>query len=209
MIETPTPEKHDTNAHVALQEDAGRCGTAMSSTRWDRVFGNARCRDVGARLPILDSGRIGASWVFIVSGVAASFHTREDGRQTLTRFFEAGALAGNFNSTILSDHDSDELVALTEVSCIEFPHEYLLSEYLDGQEFGRYLRIKLIETMQHDIDLLICQTLNDTAARYRFLETRHPDILDAVLKKDIASFLGVTPQGYSRFQRRRSTTSDA
>lgn len=209
MIETPSSGERDTYALAVLQQDAGHRGISMSSTGWDGVFGHARCRVVGHRLPIIDSGHIGTSWVFIVSGVAASFHTHENGRQTLTRFFEKGALAGNFNSTVLSDYDSDELVALTEVLCIEFSHSFLLSEYLGGEEFGRYVRIKLIETMQHDIDLLICQTLSDTAARYRFLETRHPEILDAVLKKDIAAFLGVTPQGYSRFQKRRLGAADA
>ncbi|MEL6240147.1 MAG: cyclic nucleotide-binding domain-containing protein [Pseudomonadota bacterium] len=187
----------------ALRHDLDQHGVPPTDEEWRGVCDRAVPRQVPRRATILDSGRIGSSWIFVASGYAASYYTHGDGRLTLTRFFEPGQLAGNVTSTWSNDYGSDELTAITDVSYVEIPHDFLLVEYMQGQTFGAYIRMKVIETLRYDKDLLVCQALNDPAARYRFLEDRHPCLLELALKKDVAAFLGVTPQGYSRFLRRR------
>ncbi len=188
---------------TALRQDLDRHGIQLTEDEWRLLSDHCVSKTAARRTAILDSVRIGDSWLFIASGYAASYYGHGDGRQTLTRFFAPGNLAGNVTSTWSKDYGSDELVAISDVSYVELPHSVLLEQYLHGQALGVYIRMKVVETLRYDKDLLVCQALNEPEARYRFLEDRHPEIFEVALKKDIAAFLGVTPQGYSRILRRK------
>ncbi|MEL6167281.1 MAG: cyclic nucleotide-binding domain-containing protein [Pseudomonadota bacterium] len=190
-------------------EDMAGMGVILGPEERERVL--ARCveRQVPARGAIFDSTRVADSWAFVMSGYAASYYFHQDGRTTLTRFFEPGHVAGNVTSVWSRDYGSDELIAISDVVCIEISHDFLLGEFMSGQMLGVYLRFKVIETLRYDKDLLVCQALNAPEARFDFLLERHPKIFDVALKKDVAAFLGVTPQAYSRFLRRRSGIRDA
>jgi len=171
---------------------------------WCRILKNVTERSICAREPVYDDVRISDRWFLISSGIAGSYYTHVDGHVTLTRFFEAGHFAGNVTSTWTHDYGTDRLIAITPLKGVEFPHEFLLQEYMTGQQFGRYIRMKVVETLQFDKDLLVCQSLNNAEARLKFLDTRHTSVLQHALKKDIAAFLGITPQGYSRILKRHA-----
>ncbi|MEO0919060.1 MAG: hypothetical protein AAFY31_19125 [Pseudomonadota bacterium] len=189
----------------ALLADIAQYGVPLTRDELGTLRESVVAHDAPNRFKLLDSRQISKSWVFIASGFAASYYTHQDGRQTLTRFFQPGHLAGNVSSTWSQDYGSDELIAIGDVAYAELPHEYLVEQYMHGGGFGRYIRLKVIDTLRYDKDLLVCQALNDPNARYAFLCDRHPELLNIALKKDVAAFLGVTPQGYSRFLRRKAT----
>lgn len=191
------------DAYNALQVDINRHGMKLSDHEWQDVRDRSVAKWKESRSTILDSAQIGTSWIFVASGIAASYYTHQDGRLSLTRFFGSGQLAGNVTSTWLQDYGSDELKAITDLAYVEFPHDFLLRQYMLGDFFGQYVRMKLVETLQYDKDLLVSQTINDPELRFQFLNDRHPGLVDIALKKDIAAFLGVTPQGYSRLLRRK------
>lgn len=190
----------------ALRQDLARYGFPLCDQAWANICDNAVVGRAPNRAILLDSVNISSAWVFVASGFAASCYTHQNGRQSLTRFFEAGHWAGNVSSTWSQDYGSDELIAVGDVSYVTVPHQFLLAQYMQHDGFGAYIRLKVIETLRYDKDLLVCQALNDPEARFRFVQDRHPELLDVALKKDIAAFLGVTPQGYSRFLRRRMGT---
>lgn len=191
------------DAYNALRVDINQHGLTLSDQEWRDVCDRSVAKTKASRNIILDSAQIGTSWVFVASGFAASFYAHQDGRLSLTRFFEPGQMAGNVTSTWLKDYGSDELKAITDLVYIELPHAFLLQEYMQGAAFGAYVRMKVVETLQYDKDLLVSQTINDPDLRFQFLNDHHPGLIDIALKKDIAAFLGVTPQGYSRLLRRK------
>ncbi len=186
-----------------LAQELESFGCAPSPADWRRICDHAFERRFHSRAPIYEASKIADRWIIISSGIASSYYTHFDGRVTLTRFFEPGHIAGNVTSTWTKDYGSDELLAITDVEGVEFPHEFLLQEYMHTQAFGAFVRLKVVQTLQFDKDLLVCQSLNDPDARLAFLEKQHVAVLQHALKKDIAAFLGVTPQGYSRILRRR------
>ena len=192
------------DAYKALQVDIDKHGVKLSDLEWRNLRDRCVAKTKECRSTILDSARIGNSWIFVASGVAASFYAHQDGRLSLTRFFAPGQMAGNVTSTWLQDYGSDELRAITDLAYVEIPHDFLLQEYMQGATFGAYLRMKVVETLRYDKDLLVSQTINDPELRFQFLNDHHPGLIDIALKKDIAAFLGVTPQGYSRFLRRKA-----
>jgi len=182
--------------------DIARLGLELPTDERNRILSLCREREVPKRGKIFDSAHVSDAWALITSGFAASYYLHQDGRTTLTRFFQAGNIAGNVNSTWSRDYGSDELIAISDVTLVEFPHELVLEDFTRGEIFGQYLRAKVIETLRYDKDLLVCQSLSEPRSRLEFLRIQHPSIFGIALKKDIAAFLGVTPQGYSRILRR-------
>ncbi|MEL7313057.1 MAG: hypothetical protein AAFN07_16185 [Pseudomonadota bacterium] len=181
-------------------------GCSPTRAEWRRVCEHARERRISSRDPVYNDVEIADRWFLISSGTAGSYYTHENGRVTLTRFFEAGHIAGNVSSTWTQDYGTDRLMAISDLDGVEFSHEFLLNEYLTGRQFGQYIRMKVVETLQYDKDLLVCQSLNDADALMNFLAARHTSVFEHALKKDIAAFLGITPQAYSRILRRREHT---
>ncbi|MEO1749202.1 MAG: hypothetical protein AAFR27_11410 [Pseudomonadota bacterium] len=177
-------------------------GCKVTTEEWDRVGEHGVERHVKARTPIYDDVTITDHVFLISSGIAASFFNHQNGHVTLTRFFEQGHIATNVDSMLTGDYGSEEVIAITDVVGLDFPFGFFFHEYSYGQEFGRFIRLHFIQTLQFDKDLLVCQNLNFPEARLRFLKTHHSSVMEHALKKDIAAFLGITPQAYSRIQRR-------
>ncbi|MEL6362626.1 MAG: hypothetical protein AAFR21_16230 [Pseudomonadota bacterium] len=196
---------HQSNPVQFLAHEMDRFGLSTSAPEWSDILRQSNERFVTQRTPIYSDSKIGDRWILITSGLASSNYSHPDGRITLTRFFEPGHLAGNVTSTWGKVYGSDELFAITDVEGLEFPHSYLSQELLSGKTFGTYVRLKLVETLQFDKDLLVCKSLNEPEVGLKFLEERQASVLQFALKKDIAAFLGITAQAYSRILRRHST----
>ena len=82
-----------------LRGDIEKYGLNLEASGWEQLLEVASLKDAPNRGTILNSFGISDSWVFIATGFAASYYTHGDGRQTLTRFFEPGHIAGNVSST--------------------------------------------------------------------------------------------------------------
>ncbi|MEL6365541.1 MAG: cyclic nucleotide-binding domain-containing protein [Pseudomonadota bacterium] len=146
---------------------------------------------------------IGEGWLFLTNGVAASRQTHPDGGWSIARFFERGQFCANLTSAWTKEYTPDDLVAITDIEGVEFPDAFFREEFLRGGRLGEYIRLKSIETLCFDKEVICIKTINDTEARYRFLEERHDSVVAKALQKHIAAFLGITPQGLSRFLKAR------
>lgn len=193
-------------ADAYLASDMRRFGIALTTDEWDTI----RKRFSSVRVPkgetIQNQARIAESWIFLTEGIAASEQTWSDGTTTIARFFEPGHICANFTSVITQDIASDDLVAMTDVVGIAIPDSLFRREYLKGGRFGEYLRLKMIDAHLFAKELVCAKTSGRTEARYQFLLRYHTAVLGNVQQKDIARFLGITPQGLSRFMRRHKSS---
>ncbi len=179
-------------------------GVTLLETEWQTLSASFEPVNLAAGDVILCQSEIADRWMFVAQGVAASAQTTSDGKAWIARFFEAGHFAANLPSVWRRDYFLDDLVAITPVTGVFIPDAVLREAYLCGGAFGVYLRIKLMETLLFDKELICAKTSASLERRYEFLETFYREVLSSVPKKDVASFLGVTPQSYSRFLRSRS-----
>ncbi|WP_422021855.1 Crp/Fnr family transcriptional regulator [Roseibium sp.] len=193
----------DKKSRDSLKRDIQRFGVTLDVNEWDQI--NQRCKFIQFRAgdKIQNQARVADSWIYISDGIAASEQSWRDGTSTIARFFEAGNICANMTSVWIRDISADDLVALTEVSGLAIPDDIFRREYLEGGAFGIYLRLKMIDAHLFAKELICAKTSGRTEVRYQFLKIHQPDIIASVTQKDIARFLGVTPQGFSRFLRRQ------
>lgn len=150
---------------------------------------------------ILTQAKTADKIFFLLEGVAASEQTWDDGKSTIARFFQPVDLCTNVTSAWTGDIGSDELVAISGVKTLSIPMNFFVEEYLHGKSFGLYLRKRVLNNQLFSKELICAKTSGQTQERYQFLEKYQPAVLDLVPKKDVARFLGLTPQGFSRFLR--------
>ncbi|MEM9145542.1 MAG: hypothetical protein AAGC57_05030 [Pseudomonadota bacterium] len=186
-----------------LQRDVARSGVALSES--DRTVIRDRLKDFGAAAgeTVQAQTRVADQWLFLTEGIMASEQTWPDGSTSIARFFETGHICANLTSAWTRELAADELIAITDVVGLSLPDAFFRQEYLRGGAFGTYLRIKTMETLLLDKELICAKTSGQIEPRYRFLEQHHAEVLTRTRQKDIARFLGVTPQGLSRFLKRR------
>lgn len=188
-----------------LKGDIQRLGVTLDLPEWDRVRQQLRRIRVAAGDKIQSQARVADSWVFLTDGIAASEKTWRDGSTTIARFFEPGDICANVTSAWTRHIGTDDLVAVTDVTGVSMPNSLFRQEYLEGGPFGTYLRLKFMDAHLFAKELICAKTSGQTETRYRFLEEYHQSVVGHVPQKDIARFLGVTPQGLSRFLRRKKS----
>ena len=192
-------------ALASLESDIERFGVALDLSELEQIGRRCKFVHVLAGDKIQNQARVADSWIYLTDGIAASEQTWLDGTSTIARFFEPGDICANFTSAWTRDIASDDLVAVTDVGGVTIPNDIFRREYLEGGFFGVYLRFKMMEAHLFAKELIGAKTSGQTETRYRFLEGHHRNVIGTVPQKDIARFLGVTPQGLSRFLRRRKS----
>ncbi|MEO1537788.1 MAG: hypothetical protein AAFR73_08645 [Pseudomonadota bacterium] len=186
-----------------LRRDIERTGLVLSDDEWLRLSPSfSECTFAMGDI-ILSSTRVADRWLFLGQGIVASQQPTPKGDVLIARFFEPGQFCANMTSTWTQKLAMDELVAITDVEGVLIPDRLFRDQFLRGAVFGEYLRLKCMETLIFDKDVLYAKTSNDTEVQYRFLEDTYSRVIEHTAQKDLARFIGVTPQGLNRFLRRR------
>lgn len=188
----------------ALHRDIATYDVDMSSDAWAAIRAQLSEARYKAKEVIFRQQDVANLWFFVSKGVAASEQLSPDGDVSIARFFEAGQFCANLTSTWRKELCNDDLIAITEVEGVMAPDALFRSEYLGDSGFSIYLRLKTIETLLFDKSLICAKTSMDTEIRYRFLEDHYSAVIANTSQKDIARFLGITPQGMSRFLKNRA-----
>ncbi|MEM9101363.1 MAG: hypothetical protein AAGB12_03500 [Pseudomonadota bacterium] len=186
---------------VSIINDAKRLGIDFTEEEQYQLDSHTRYASFYENETIYAQHKISQHWLYITSGIASSQQVQTDGSRSIARFFESSQLCGNLTSTWLQGYANDALVASTGLEGIEIEHEYFKQEYMSGANVGLYFRSKVIETLMYDKEIIVLKTICDIKMGYEFLFEYHPEVLKSVKKKEIAAFLGVTPQGLSKFLR--------
>lgn len=181
-------QKH--NVHVS-QEEWNHCISFFTEKKYrkkSRIFSQTDlCEEV----------------LFIADGIASSEYVFEDGKSIISRFFVENNLCSNIVSATTKQLASDNIVAITSINAISIPFKVFYHYYLKEGKMGEYFRIKILDTLLEDKSFISMKTVADTEVKYRFLEKEYPDIIQFAPAKDIASFIGITPEGLSRFLKKR------
>ncbi|WP_199453824.1 Crp/Fnr family transcriptional regulator [Vibrio owensii] len=146
------------------------------------------------------AGHIG----IVIDGVLASEFINND-ESSISRFFCEGDLCANLESAFQSEYAFDTLFAITQAKVLTLPFKRFEQMYLGSENFGLYLRKQLLLNTLTTKKIVSIKSQSAAQAKQEILEKDLPWVLERVPQKYIASFLGLTPQGYSRFLRGKSS----
>ncbi|MFH7001742.1 Crp/Fnr family transcriptional regulator [Flavobacterium bizetiae] len=144
---------------------------------------------------------------FVVRGCLRMYKVDEKGTIHIIQFAsenkwinDLGSFHGNSASELSIDALEDTLV-------LQINYENLISLYVQAPKFDRIFRV-LIENSYIALQKRLLQNISSTAEEryYSFLET-YPEISNSLPQRQIASFLGITPEFLSRLRKQYSKKS--
>ena len=177
----------------------------LSDADWSNLLGLVKVKTAKKKEVIFSQTELCNHVIYLLSGITATIYYYDD-KEVVTRFFQKG----NFNTNIVSAESksmaSDALVAITDINYLLLPFDFFLDSFLYSNTFGVFVRKKIMGMIIENKKNTTIKTINDTEIKYTFLEENYPLIIRDTPSKYIAKFIGVTPEGYSRFlsSRRKS-----
>lgn len=153
---------------------------------------------------LLSAGAVNRNQVFILTGSVITYFVDLEGHEHIIQFGIEGWWIGDFQSYVFQQPATCNVEALEDCEVLECPYEKVQQLYNDVSQFERYHRI----TTQNGYAAFqqrMLQNLSMSAEdrylafhkKYSKLELRFP-------QKVIASFLGMTPEFFSKLKKRIS-----
>ena len=170
---------------------------------WDEIKMHLRPVSYKKKAIIFAPGKVATESLLVTSGVAAAKTLLENGQEPTERFFVPIQGCANIVSAWRCEPTSETIYAATDVEGALMSWEFIRGQFLDGAAFGRFGRVKMLDSIVLDKQILTMKTTCSTELNYKFLEENFPEVIGGVAQKVIASYLGLTPEGLSRFLKRR------
>ena len=197
------------NSHKQLNDfksEIASYGVSIPEEEWYHLLDLIEVRKAKKKEVIFSQTEFCNHVIYLMSGITATIYLYDD-KEVVTRFFQKG----NFNTNIVSAESqslaSDILVAVTDIEYLLFPFSFFLDSFFHSNSFGVFVRKKIMGMIIENKKNMTIKTINDTEIKYQFLEEIYPDIIKRSPSKYIAKYLGVTPEGYSRFLSTRRQSS--
>lgn len=150
---------------------------------------------------IFPHSKICHDMLFISEGIAVTEYFNES-EQAITRFFKSKNLCSNISSFLTREIVNDVVIAVTDLKGILIPQKLFNESYLFSNGIGLYFRKRLLENLLEDKMFISIKAMG-IDSKLDFLYTQYPEIINEVSWKNIASFLGVTPEWLSKKLRKR------
>lgn len=152
---------------------------------------------------IQENNKINRQCYFVIQGLVMASYVKDNGEEVTSWFMRVLDVVISVRSFFTQQPSREVIIALEDTICISLSYELLQKIYGDFTEFnfvGRVLTEKYYIQMEERAYSL---RMDDATQRYNKLLTDHPDILQRVPLKYIASYLGITPQSLSRIRRKK------
>lgn len=152
---------------------------------------------------IQENNKINRQCYFVFQGLVMAYYVKDNGEEITSWFMREMDIVISVKSFFTQQPSREVLVALEDTICISLSYELLQKIYGVFTEFnfvGRVFTEKYYIQMEERAFSL---RMDDATQRYEKLLANHPDILQRVPLKYIASYLGITPQSLSRIRRKK------
>lgn len=151
---------------------------------------------------LLEEGQISTKSYFVEAGFIRSYIVDLAGDEATTRIYAPPDFANDYLSFFKKSPAQENIITVTDckVKTITFEDlQYCFHNIPEFREFGRMLLTLNYTKMYQRMLAMHTQTAED---RYSHLLNQHPDIIQNVPLKHIASYLGITDSSLSRIRKK-------
>lgn len=150
---------------------------------------------------LFQGGRICREMFFILGGIIRVMMFNGKGVEVTCFFLKENQFCTILNSFINGVAAEESLQAACETDVLAVRKEDLLELYKRLPYLEELILRITHQTLLDKIQLRNAYLGEDSTTRYRLFLNRQPDIALRVPQKDIASYLGITPQSLSRIRK--------
>lgn len=175
----------------------------LTDAEWAVVAPHWQPRDFPRGAFITRTGEV-EPWFSIVEQGVQRLFVEHDGSEVCVGFAYDGSWSGAFDSFVTRTPSRFDLRAITDSVLLGIEHADLQRLYDQLPVMERFGRLILEELVVGRATREIEQLSLSAEERYDRLVARSPKLLQLVPQKDIASYLRMSPETFSRLRARRS-----
>jgi CRP-like cAMP-binding protein len=147
-------------------------------------------------------GEINTNIFLVLNGLFKTYYLDKEGDEIIINFYKENDISGNWYSTLLGEPSRLCIHAMESTTIIQVDIKKLDALVFDNinllRAYNHILKGKLINSLHK-----IWDNMNEKPeVRFLKLQKEHPDLLERVPQKQIASYLGITPVSLSRIKKR-------
>ncbi|HEY0254786.1 MAG TPA: Crp/Fnr family transcriptional regulator [Kofleriaceae bacterium] len=162
------------------------------------ILDAARIRNLSRGELFLRAGDRATTAGTLITGVMREYYPLADGREVTRNFAGPGDGIGSLSDLISGDPAKSAIAAETDARTVVIPWTLLRSEPALAPFLARTTEQLYLRKAQREYELLAL----DAEARYLAFRTRFATLEDQIQLKQVASYVGITPEHLSRLRRR-------
>ena len=150
---------------------------------------------------ITDFGTVERYFYFVFDGLIRGYFIK-DGMEYNMGFSYKGDFSGEYESFVNQRPAQFAMESLTDVVALRISHAKLMSMYQKHPEIERWGRL-FNEMILSGLGVFIRSIIADTAEeRFQRLMSQSPHVIQLIPQKHLASYLGMTPETFSRIRKK-------
>ncbi len=187
------PILHNIGKHISLEPGEAAVFTSL-----------LQYREIPKKQHLLKEGQFCRTINYVESGALRAFHLSPEGKDSTIMFAIADWWITDMYCFVMEQPAMQNIVAIDD-SCIwQLKKEDLEWLYMQIPKFERFFRIIMQNSYIRE-QLRVLQNLSLSAEeRYEIFLNKYPQLVPYVSQKQIASYLGVTPEFLSTVRRNRA-----
>lgn len=152
------------------------------------------------RQTILQEGEVCRHTLFVRAGCLRGFTTDKNGYEHVLNFAPPGWWIADLYSLISGKPGTLSIQALEKTEALLLPKNSQEELYRDVPKFERFFRILAENSLVNNQQRLLDNMSLSAEERYDLFCKKYPSLIQCVPQKQIASYIGVTPEFFSKMK---------
>ncbi|MHB8668137.1 MAG: Crp/Fnr family transcriptional regulator [Burkholderiales bacterium] len=193
---------HPQRNTIRLQLRQSQVLKDMPAAAWSELESLLEVADFGKGVLLVHQGHGAMEQIFILDGILKRVVSDAKGKEMILRFAAESDMDTSYAAWRLGTPMPYSIVAVTKARVAKLPMQHWV-EFLECHaalkaHFEYEIMHLMSEVMAHTITL----HLLDAPGRLARFKRKHPELLDRIPKKELASYLNLTPETLSRLKKR-------
>ncbi|HEX9980884.1 MAG TPA: Crp/Fnr family transcriptional regulator [Flavobacterium sp.] len=158
---------------------------------------------------LLQEGDIATTENFVVKGCLRSYEVNDKGQEHVIQFSVEEWWVGDLLSFLTDKPSRYNIDCLEDCELIQFSKSHLNLLYDEVPKIERYFRILLQNAFIATSQRLLSSMSTSAVEQYAAFINKYPHIEKRITNKQIASYLGITPESLSRVRKQFVSPSNS
>ena len=164
--------------------------------------------DFGKGDLLVSQGHSAMEQIFILDGILKRVVSDSKGKEMILRFAAETDMDTSYAAWRLGTPMPYSIVAVTKVCVAKLPMQHWVEFLQRHAELKTRFEYEVMSLMSEVMAHTITLHLLDAPGRLLRFKRKHPELLDRIPKKELASYLNLTPETLSRLKKRKQTAAE-